>query len=383
LITATGTVTGGNILTAGLISATGNVFGNYFIGNGSQLTGVTASSVDANALTGNTLNSSVLFSSLTTVGTLTSLNVTGNSTGGNLTTAGIVTATGNVQGGNISTAGLVTATGNVTGGNILTAGLISATSSVTSAANVVGGNISTAGLITATGNVTGGNISTAGVVSATGNVTGGNLLTAGLVSATGNITGANLNITGNISDTGALIISTGSDGNLTLDPNGAGAVIINKDLLNGQANGVGNIGNATGYFNTIFAQATSAQYADLAELYLADAPLEPGTVVMFGGDKEVQSCNTDMCNKVAGVISTRPAYQMNSGLVGDYATPVALMGRVPCLVQGTVARGDMMVSAGNGRARAESHPVLGSVIGKALESFDGNFGTIEIVVGRL
>ena len=106
---------------------------------------------------------------------------------------------GNVTGGNLVTAGIVTATGNITGGNVLTGGLISATSTITSAANITGGNLLTAGLISATANVTGGNVLTAGLISATStitsaaNITGGNVLTGGLISATGNIDGAFIN----------------------------------------------------------------------------------------------------------------------------------------------------------------------------------------------
>ena len=188
---------------SGVVSASGNVTGNYFIGNGSQLTGVSASSVNANALVGNTLSSNVLYSSLTQVGTLSNVSITGNVVGGNVLTGGLISATGsitstaNIVGGNLTTAGQVTATGNITGGNVLTGGVVSAT------ANITGGNILTGGIVSATGNVTGGgvvttgpsgNISGANVISATtftatGNVTGGNILTVGLVSATGNVFG--------------------------------------------------------------------------------------------------------------------------------------------------------------------------------------------------
>jgi hypothetical protein len=133
----------------------------------------------------------------------------------------------------------------------------------------------------------------------------------------------------------------------------------------------------------VFAKATSAQYADLAEKYLADADYSPGTVVSFGGSAEITISTQDHDSAVAGVVSTDPAYLMNSGLTGAHAVAVALAGRVPCQVQGPVARGAMMVSAGNGRARAEADPAMGTVIGKALEAFDGDVGTIEIVVGRL
>ena len=91
---AGGNITGGNILTGGVVSATGNVTGNYFIGNGSQLTGVAASSVNASALVGNTLSSNVVFSSLTSVGTLSSLSVSGNVIGGNVNTGTVQPVSG-------------------------------------------------------------------------------------------------------------------------------------------------------------------------------------------------------------------------------------------------------------------------------------------------
>jgi hypothetical protein len=192
----------------------------------------------------------------------------------------------------------------------------------------------------------------------------------------------NVSLTGNIIDSGALTISTGSNGNITLAPNGSGVVIVNTDIRNGQANGVGNIGASGAGFNTIFAKATSAQYADLAEKYVADASYAPGTVVVFGGTHEVTVNATDADRKVAGVVSTNPSYIMNAGLEAEHVATVALTGRVPCIVVGPVRKGDMMVTAGLGRARAEQDPQVGTVIGKALEDFDGVEGTIEVVVGR-
>jgi hypothetical protein len=155
------------------------------------------------------------------------------------------------------------------------------------------------------------------------------------------------------------------------------------NIQNANGNGVGNIGNSNTYFNTVFAQATTALYADLAECYASDADYAPGTVVMFGGTAEVTACNQDACAKVAGVISTNPAYTMNAGLNSKYVATVALVGRVPVRVHGPVHAGDMMVSAGNGAAKAKLNPAMGTVIGKAVHSFDGESGTIEIVVGRL
>ena len=194
-----------------------------------------------------------------------------------------------------------------------------------------------------------------------------------MISASGNISAAN--ITGGNLLTGGLISVTGA---ITVNSGNAATAIVN-----GAANGVGNIGSASGYFNTVFAQATSAQYADLAECYLADANYEPGTVVIFGGDHEVTISTSSGDPTVAGVVSTRPAYQMNSGLQGEHVVSVALTGRVPCKIIGPVTKGAMMISADNGYAQAQQHPEIGTVIGKAIQAFDGEQGIIEVVVGRL
>ena len=150
-------------------------------------------------------------------------------------------------------------------------------------------------------------------------------------------------------------------------------------LSNG--NGVGNIGSSGTYFNTIFAKATSAQYADLAEKYEADAEYAPGTVVSFGGDKEVTRSEIDADRRVAGVVSTNPSYIMNAALEAEHVAVVAFTGRVPTSVTGTVVKGDLMISNGDGTARAEADPRAGAIIGKALEDSEGN-AVIEVVVGR-
>jgi hypothetical protein len=74
---------------------------------------------------------------------------------------------------------------------------------------------------------------------------------------------------------------------------------------------------------------------------------------------------------------------MNAKLTGEFVAPVALLGRVPCKVIGKIYKGQMLVSAGNGFARAELSPVMGTVIGKALENHEGEQGIIEVVVGRI
>jgi hypothetical protein len=136
------------------------------------------------------------------------------------------------------------------------------------------------------------------------------------------------------------------------------------------------------YADTFIGTATTAQYADLAENYLADSQYEYGTVLEFGGVFEVTLASA-ATTKVAGIISQNPAHLMNADCRGEFVVPLALQGRVPCKVLGPVSKGSMMVSAGNGFARAEESPKIGSVIGKALEDFNGDSGIIEVVVGRL
>jgi hypothetical protein len=179
--------------------------------------------------------------------------------------------------------------------------------------------------------------------------------------------GDNLDLSGsNISNVAAITVTSSSTA-----------------IVNGASAGVGNIGASGAGFNTVFAKATSAQYADLAEIYCADADYAPGTVLSFGGNQEVTISTQASDSRVAGVVSTHPAHLMNSTLVCDCAVALALTGRVPTLVIGQVHKGDMMVSAGQGRAQACATPAMGTVIGKALENFDGESGVIEVVVGRM
>jgi hypothetical protein len=102
------------------------------------------------------------------------------------------------------------------------------------------------------------------------------------------------------------IRTTASNGNIVLTPNGTGNVNIGSNVMP-TANATANIGSATLSFNTIFAKATSAQYADLAEKYTADADYAPGTVVQFGGSEEVTMCAVRCDARVAGVIVPTPA----------------------------------------------------------------------------
>jgi hypothetical protein len=202
-------------------------------------------------------------------------------------------------------------------------------------------------------------------------------------------------VTAQISALSANSISSGttsvnipsSGGNVIITVGGTGiASFTTAGIINGQANGVGNIGNATGYFNTVFAKATSAQYADLAEMYRADTNYVPGTVVEFGGPAEITIASTDHSTRVAGVISTNPSYLMNATLAGNYVVPVALTGRVPCQVVGTIAKGDRLVASGTPGVATLLDPDKyepACIIGKSLEAYDSEtVGTIEVAVGR-
>ena len=105
-------------------------------------------------------------------------------------------------------------------------------------------------------------------------------------------------------------------------------------------------------------------------------------MLKFGGEFEVTLATSETV-RVAGVVSTNPAYLMNTDCAGKYTVALALQGRVPCKVKGKIKKGDMLVSAGNGFASASQNPKLGSIIGKALQDFDGLEGIIEVVVGRI
>ena len=250
------------------------------------------------------------------------------------------------------------------------------------------GNIGTAALYF--GNIFVASVNAATVLSS-GNITGGNLITAGIISATGNITGGNVSGTGLVGTllTAAQtnITSVGTLGSLTVTGNVTGGNMITAGLVSLSSiaktgsNGVGNIGQSDNTFNTIFAKATSAQYADLAEIYQPDQDYVPGTVVIFGGTKEITQSAKSHDDRIAGIVSTNPAFMMNSGAKG---IAVALTGRVPCRVLGPVSKGNMLVSSDvPGVAQRMQHWRPGSVIGKSLvDSHDDSVRIIEIVVGR-
>jgi hypothetical protein len=433
-VSVTGNITGGNLLISGSISdsaqldiQTTSANANIVLtpnGTGNVNTGANVS-VTGNITGGNILGGANVNA---TTHTGTTVSVSGNITGGNILTAGqfVSTLTGNVGNGlaqiylNGATLNRIDFNQNGTNppafttrssgtkivlypniaaaaadyafgidGGVLWSGVPTTSNQFKWYAGTTqvaalggGGNLSITGGVTAVSVV--GGVMTGSSLSVTGNVTGGNLITAALaqaatLSATANVQAGNLRTTGLISATGAITGAAITGTSLTVS---TGNVTLGN-IINANGNGVGNIGSSALYFNTVFAKATSAQYADLAEWYSADADYAPGTVLSFGGSQEVTMTTAINDPKIAGVVSTNPAHVMNAGLTSAHTVMVALAGRVPTLVIGTVAPGDMMVSAGGGRAKACATPAMGTVIGKALQNHPGGQGTIEVVIGRI
>ena len=153
-----------------------------------------------------------------------------------------------------------------------------------------------------------------------------------------NNTKATSTTTGALQITGGISVATG---NLYIGGSGGTAIVHTGHILP-SSNLTANLGSSTAWYNTFYGVSTQAQYADLAENYVADDNYEIGTVVVFGGDAEITVTNEFADHRVAGVISANPAYLMNAAVSG---LPVALRGRVLVRVSGPVAKGDLLVTS--------------------------------------
>ena len=196
------------------------------------------------------------------------------------------------------------------------------------------------------------------------------------ITAIGTLT--SLNVNGLLNVTGGNVLATvGSFNSISVRSTDIA-------IANGGTNGLGNIGGTGATFNTVWAKATTAAYADLAEIYTSDQQYPAGTVLIFDGESEVTQSHSPHDTRIAGVVSTNPAYLMNHDTVG---VPVALQGRVPCRVLGPVSKGDRVVSshiAGVAQALDPAQYQPGCIIGKALQAIDTtDISIIEVVVGRL
>lgn len=182
----------------------------------------------------------------------------------------------------------------------------------------------------------------------------------------------------------AIQVNDGGSTTTALLVNGSTSQVGVLGIVNLNGGGVGNIGTVGAPFNTVFATATTALYADVAERFAADQEYLPGTVVELGGEMEITKSVDELSENVFGVISTRAAYLMNSGAGTDSThPPIAMTGRVPVRVTGSIRKGDRLVAAGDGLARAAraNEATAFNVIGRALENKASNDdGVIEAIV---
>jgi len=355
---------------------------------------------------------------ITSVGTLGSLAVTGNTTSGNF--VGTLNGSGanvtsisatNISSGTLAQARLANASLTVNGTSIALGGSGTVTATATGTLTIgtgLGGtsyNGSTGVTITNTGVtsiVAGTNIAISGGTGAVTVNVSGTVASATQAADATNVNGTNANL--GYSTSAVTVGSGGQAGPQVLGQGGGAAVMslhrpgayaINMGLDTDNVFRIGGWSDGASTYRfqvaaggaitaaTFSGISTQAKYADLSENYAADAEYEPATVLDFGGVEEVTLNTQSNSVRVAGVVSTNPAHLMNSHLEATHVVALALSGRVPAKVTGTIRKGDMMVSDGQGRACACATPAMGTVIGKALQDFDGESGVIEIVVGRL
>lgn len=186
-------------------------------------------------------------------------------------------------------------------------------------------------------------------------------------------------------------LTVGVDQDARLSVSGAGVVTLANQTSGQNMTFSVNVGGVPttaltifGANGTVAGNQVNANYADVAERFAADEMLEPGTVVELGGSEEITKVTGDLSDNVFGVISTRAAYLMNSNAGNDKThPPVAMTGRVPVKVVGKVNKGDRLVSAGNGLARAAQpgEATAFNVIGRSLESKQNQEqGLVEAIV---
>lgn len=199
----------------------------------------------------------------------------------------------------------------------------------------------------------------------------------------GGSTRFNNNTQATSSSTGAVRLTGGmsiASGNLYIGGSGGNAIVSAGSILP-SANLSYNIGSTTLWWNTFYGVSTQAKYADLAEIYKSDQVYDPGTVVIFGGINEITVTTDFADHRVAGVISTNPAYLMNAQAQG---LPVALRGRVPVKVVGPVLKGDLLVTSTIPGVATSVGSDIGyglKVFAKSLESMSDNvIKIIEAVI---
>jgi hypothetical protein len=388
-VSVTSNITASNIVATAIYSngyrfANGAAFVSTTLANTAEITANTASganagfSLVATGVGAGTYGSATQVPVITVdtkgrIGTVTVANISGA-----LTFTGDATGTGTTGS---STALTLSASGVAAGtygsATSIPAINIDAKGRITAAANIaVSSTLSVAGT-TGTGTVSllNGTLTFAGTNGVTATVSGGTVTISEpqdlRTNATPTFTSINSNLNSTSINTSSITAGTVSVSGSIVNPNGT--IRVDSDLVP-NTNNIINLGSLTKNFATVYATifsgvSTTARYADLAEIYAADAEYKPGTVVVFGGDAEITVTNQFADVGVAGAISTNPAYLMNDSAAG---VPVALRGRVPIQVIGPVYKGDLLVTAGQNPGYATSigrsteYPL--AVFAKAIET---------------
>ena len=382
-----------NLGPVGNVTITGGSSGQYLRTDGSG--GLSWQSLSSSSISNGTSNVSVVSSAnvnISSAGNANVLVVTG--TGANI--AGTANVTGATALGST-----LSVTGNANVGNLGTAGQIISTlatgtapftvSSTTQVANL---NVAAAGSATTAATVT---TAAQPNITSTGTLTGLAVTQASITAAAPvvnvNTTWNNSSVTftgilSNVTDTASAAASllrdyqVGGVSKFKIDKTGL-TTVANSVIPN--ANGTISLGLTGSRWSTIYGLATSAQYADLAERYLADADYPVGTVLKIGGDAEITIAEQGNSG-VVGTVSDKPGFLMNDTLEGEHVTSVAYIGRVPCRVNGEINRGDLLVvgsTPGVATAVQAQDLIPGTLVGKALQAYNNSEeGTIEILVGR-
>ena len=301
--------------------------------------------------------------------------------GSGTTTFGSVTVTGNLQANNIQAV-------NNSNADIITTRLLT----VTANASILTANVTTGNIITLnTAVITTGSASTPGAITGTWTLSGGSggtsnafIVTGGVINAVNGIktdnyyyaNGANFNPSGSYNNANVFDYLTGSNSIAQFTGNIAPTKITTSNIAGG--------GTIFGIWTLGASARLNATYADLAERFESDSPYDAGTVVELGGDAEITAVVHELSEDVFGVVSNTAAYLMNAGAGNDDTHPaVAVGGRIHVKVTGKVCKGDRLVSAGNGIARAAKvgEATAFNVIGRALTNkTTDDVGTVEAFV---
>jgi hypothetical protein len=314
---------------------------------------------------------------ITSLGTLTTLGVNGT-----VTAVAFTANTGVFTGNGAGLSSLVGA--NVTGqvGNALVAGTVytAAQPNITSVGTLTSISVSGTTNLNAVGNITITGGTSGQVLTTNGSgVLSWSTVAGGLSNGTSSVTipVVDSNVITTVGGTARLTVTTAGaniTGTLTTSTS-----VLTPNLTTGANTTAGTM---TGNWTLTAGSRLNATYADLAERYSTDRDYLPGTLLMIGGDMEVTLATAEGRYSLAGVVTSEPAYVLNSTL-GD-SVAVALVGRVPCLVTGNISKGDMLtISNIDGVATASIDREYGTIIGRALESHSGDsVDVIEVKVDR-